>query len=916
VPVERQREGGLLSGWLILALAASLLTLESLLPGNAFLPLTTDDFPVWAAGKRPEDLRQHPHPNWNMSDVLHLFIPGLETTRDAWDADQLPPGWDPTVALGVPHVDQVHYSVYYPPAWLPLFIGLRGLTAMAWLHIMLAGVGMMMYLRALHRTQPAALVGALAFALSGWMTARLHAFPVVGAAVWLPWVLLGLERGAQTGRTLPYALAALSLMLSFMAGFPQISLMVAGMALLLEIVRFVSRRRRREPVGFQPVGVVAAFVLAGLLAAPQLLPTRDYVQNQSARTEMSAEEIAGDGLAWPLLTHLIAPDYYATTEMPGPHPLAMEAIEAARIAPVSVNRAETSMGIGVMGLLLALVALVFGKRWVTRTFAVVVVGCMTLLLVPSVLELFAGLLPPLRYGSPKRLLFLSTFGLSVLAAGGLDLLRQQRLRYVVMCWVTALASTALALTLVIGVPSTEEDVDLDRWALELGENLELGPVSPDDIYEVIPRDAFTTAADAAFRSASLAFAAALAAILLFRPRSAPSERGWVTRIESLPGLVPAIIGIELVLAAWPMLRAAPLSSVTTDPWRIGRLRVPQVASAARSTEPESFVPPRILRVGNNPSYLRPNFPGLFGLHDVQAYVPMVPLHVAELLDAVSPGMRVSGSILGGVTDAGRLARPAIDMLGVNVVLTDDPEVLPPGFEDHETVGQVRVLRNTQAMRRAFHASRFHVVSDPEVRVARLAEPDFQPRFTIVLGEKPQGLPDAEVFVDRGGVEDATVVVPRVPNDGPRPRNVTVQRYAPGNVRVAVGPGSPGMVVLSEAWHPGWNATVDGRKIETQAANHALVGVPVASAEKAIIELRFDPESYHSGRLFGMVGVAGLVLWLLVPFIVRRRNKVVLEDGAGGLVPARTKLGEQADPAGGADESPEKPSGPPRDSGAG
>ena len=122
----------------------------------------------------------------------------------------LPPGWDPTMALGVPHVDEVHYSVYYPPAWLPLLLGLRGLAAMAWLHVLLAGVGMMLYLRSLHRTASAALVGALAFALSGWMTARLHAFPVVGAAVWLPWVLLGLERGAQTGRQLPYAMAAVA----------------------------------------------------------------------------------------------------------------------------------------------------------------------------------------------------------------------------------------------------------------------------------------------------------------------------------------------------------------------------------------------------------------------------------------------------------------------------------------------------------------------------------------------------------------------------------------------------------------------------------------------------------------------------------------------------------------------------------
>lgn len=880
--MQSQQTGGLLTGWLILALVASLLTLESLLPGNAFLPLTPDDLPAWSAGKRPEDLRPHPHPNWCMSDVMHLFIPGLETTKDALDAGELPPGWDPTMALGVPHVDQVHYSVYYPPAWLPLYAGLRGLTGMAWLHVLVAGVGMLLYLRELHRSSPAALVGALAFALSGWMTARLHAFPVVGAAVWMPWVLWGMERGARTGRHMPYAMAALALTLSFLAGFPQISMMVAGMALLLEIVRFIAARRRKEPVGMQPVGVVVTFLLAALLAAPQVLPTLDYMENHSARADQTAEAVASDGLAWPLLTQLIAPDYYATTELSGPHPLAMESMEVARVAPVSINRAETSMGIGVMGLLLALVALVFGKRWVTRTFAVVVVGCMALLLVPPLLELFASFIPPLRYGSPKRLLFLSTFCLSVLAAGGLDLLRQQRLRYVVMCWVMALAATALTLMLIIGVPSTEEESDVDRWATDLGAEMNIGPISLEDIYEVVPPANFVTSADAAFRSAALAFAVALAAILLFRPRSAPSERGWVTRIETMPGLVPAIVGIELVLAAWPMVRAAPLSSVTTDPWRIGRLRVPQLASAARSTDTESFVPPRLLRVGNDPSYLRPDFAGLFGLHDVQAYAPMIPLRTAQLLDAIAPGMWVSGSILGGVTDPGRLSRPGFDMLGVNVVFSDDPELMPPGFELHETVGQVNVLRNTEAMPRVFFANRFQVVSDPDVRVARLAEPDFQPRHTIVLGEQPAGLTGVEVFVDTGGLEAAEVVVPRVPDGGPRPRNVVVQQYAPGHVKLAVGPGAPGMLVLSESWHQGWIATVDGKPVPTQIANHALIGVPMATAEKVVVELRFDPESYHSGRLMGLLGLGGLALWLLLPLALRRgKPKDEGWPGSGG-----------------------------------
>ncbi len=877
-----QRDGGLVSGWLILALAASLLTLEGLLPGNAFLPLTPDDFPAWAAGRSPETLSTHPHPNWCMSDVLHLFVPGLATTRAALDRRELPE-WDPSQALGVPHIDEVHYAVYYPPAWLPLLFGFKGLGLMAWLHVLVAGGGMLLYLRALKRTQSAALMGALAFALSGWMTARLHAFPVVGAAVWLPWVLYGLERGAQRGRALPYAVAAVALALSFLAGFPQISLLVAGMAVLLEVVRPWAAWRRGQAALGPALRAGIVFLLAVLLAAPQLWPTRDYVENHSARAEQSVQAVAADGLDLALLTHLVAPDYLATTGLAGPHPLAMEHAPSARAAPVSVNRAETSMGIGVMGLLLSLVALVFGKRWVTRTFAAVLLVAMGLLLSPAALEFCATYVPGLRYGSPKRLLFLTTFAMSVLCAGGLDLLRQERLRYVVLCWVTALAATIFTLMLLVSVPSSEEPADIERWATELGRAMEMGPLSLSDIFAVVPPEAFAVAGQAAFRSAALAFAAALAAILLFRPRSAPSERGWVTRIESMPGIVPAVLALELAAAALPMLRAAPLEGITADASRIERLGVPQLASAARSTESESKVPPRILRVGNDPSYLRPNFPGLFGLHDVQAYAPMIPLRVAELLESVMPGARLSGSILGGVLDTQSLSLPALDMLGVNAVLTDDPALMPSGFELHEAVGHVNVLRNTEALPRAFLASRFSIVPDKALRLARLASPNFQPQHTILLEEAPLGLPDAEVYPDGRlltppveGVDAAEVPaskLPQVSDGSARPRNVTVTFYEPGQARVAVGPGAPGMLVFSESWHPGWTARVDGKITAVQRANHALLGIPVATAEKVVVELSYEPGTTGVGLMAGGAGFLGLGVLLLVGGVLaRRRNR--------------------------------------------
>jgi hypothetical protein len=149
----------------------------------------------------------------------------------------------------VPHLNEVHYAVLYPPAWLPLALGYDGLAWMALLHLLLAGTGMLLYLAALGRTRAAALLGALAFLASAWLTARLHSFPVAGASVWLPWVLWGLERAAQAtgppGATGARRPAAAPLPRRGGAGpgallprrLPQVTLLIAATAVFFELGR-------------------------------------------------------------------------------------------------------------------------------------------------------------------------------------------------------------------------------------------------------------------------------------------------------------------------------------------------------------------------------------------------------------------------------------------------------------------------------------------------------------------------------------------------------------------------------------------------------------------------------------------------------------------------------------------------------
>ena len=847
----------LLPAAVALAVVALLLVGESLLPGRLFLPLQPDDFPEWVAGADTLELQPHAHPDWCMSDVLHLLVPGLAVTQRAAARGELPL-WDDSQALGLPHLHEVHFGVLYPPAWLPVLLGYPGLALMALLHLLAAGGGMLLYLDALGRSRTAALAGALAFVGSAWLTARLHSFPVVGAAVFLPWILWGLERAAQAAvpSALPpraraprgparryLAAAALALALSFFAGFPQVTLWIAATAGLFEVLRVLAALRHARPSLGPLARAGAALLLGVLLAAPQLVPTLDYLRHDGLRGGQSAAVIAADALDPPLLWHLIVPDRYATGALTGGHQLALQDLPAAK-NPAAVNRAEVSLGIGVLGLLLALLAMIFGRGWRTLACSLLAAGVLLLLFCPPLLRAAAELLPLLRVGSPRRLLLLSTFALSVLAAGGLDLVRSRRLSVTVTAWSLALLLSCAALVGRLGVPSTGLDEDVERWAARVATSLAQPGLDGPGLLRLVPADNFRIAAAHAANGALIALLIGLLAVVLFRPSRCNSRQGWTTRALRSPGLLVWVLAIELLAVAVPLLRAARTSAVTDRPAQLSALKEPPLLPALRATAAEGEAPLRFWRLGNDPPWLRPDFAGLFGLSDVSCYTPMAPRLASELLEAVEPGVTLSGSAISGLKQAASLASPLLDLLGVRAVLAGEPpDELPAGWRVAARVGTVSVLANDDALPAAFVVHAAEVLRDDDARLFRLAQPELDVGRVVVLEEDP---PPA--------------CLPRRPPG--TARLASVQAWQPGAVSVHVAAGAPGLLVVPIGWHAGWHARVDGAPAPVLRADHALLAVPLPGREDVDVQLDFAPPllpAFSAGALAWLLALA-LLAW--------------------------------------------------------
>ncbi len=144
------------------------------------------------------------------------------------------PLWNPLVGMGAPLVANYQSALFYPPYWnLFLLYGIGGAPLMAWgqtllvmLHLLAAGIGMARLAQRLGLGTLAQTVAGLSFGLSGYLVSRAGFFSINAALAWLPWILWAVTpdagKFAWLGRRRLLALSAF-LALQLLAGHAQIA---------------------------------------------------------------------------------------------------------------------------------------------------------------------------------------------------------------------------------------------------------------------------------------------------------------------------------------------------------------------------------------------------------------------------------------------------------------------------------------------------------------------------------------------------------------------------------------------------------------------------------------------------------------------------------------------------------------------
>ena len=200
------------------------------------------------------------------------------------------PLWNPYLMGGTPFFADPQNMMLYPLNWLTLpFTVPMGLTVFFFLHMVLAAVGMHLWLRSLGLSKNACRVGAILFSLSGFFWLEIIHPPVLAAFAWLPWVFGSLERLAKNPKPLSAFWAGLCFAMLFLCGSFQVTLGALYGGVSYFLFRCFQRRNFFSSFNLSTFLLLTLFLVWGALPLlGQFIPTHEFA-NLSDRATPDAQ---------------------------------------------------------------------------------------------------------------------------------------------------------------------------------------------------------------------------------------------------------------------------------------------------------------------------------------------------------------------------------------------------------------------------------------------------------------------------------------------------------------------------------------------------------------------------------------------------------------------------------------------------
>ena len=745
-----------------------------------------------------------------LRDLARYFYPLREYAFGLLKQGILPL-WNPYIFCGNPLIATHQTAIFYPVSLVYLFGNFdKAFNLFIYIHFVLAGIFMYIFLIDQKISRKAAFVGATSFAFSGYMMAVINLLASLGSVVWVPITLWAFFRATDEKHSrqinVGYVLlTTLFLLCMFLAGEPAI-LYATGFIMLF--------------CGYKHLKILGSiFALFLLLSSFQMIPF----------IELLIKSGRGN-IGYDIATKWSVPPYdFLNLVFPS-----VTEIEGHFKGYWDKQSWLLDYYMGLLPLLMLPISVVFargrGKRialWIFAVSIILVLGRYT-----PIYRILYDHFPTFKLSRyPVKYFFLTTFSISWLAALGYDIYEKragahdERFRLFIRRY--------LYTALFVGIFVLLFDTFFKDLALAFHKTF---LASMDKLVEdkstSLP---FLNLSFFTIRRTLVFFL--VFALLLFLGTKRSIKFIWVSL-----ALIGLMIGdlyssnYEINLQFDAKMFKEPTENIELLMKDKSVFRFMQSpADLNNAYKPTEDVYVNLLKGGKEMLYA--NRMMEYGLYDAFGYESIDRKRMSNIFYMLTTEVNAPDDT------------SFINLLNIKYVVS--PKIFEAkGYTIIRKSEIANIYENKNVLPRAFLSEKAIVLKTPKEIHEKLLDKSWDPRKEVILEEEP-------VFHSRCGTT-LTGSTPGV-EQGADHETVDIVKYAPNEVIIKATVNSPKFLVLSDSYYPGWKVYVNGKRDKIYVADYVIRSVYLGAGEHTV-RFVFDPFSFKLGLWISIITAVFLSGW--------------------------------------------------------